>query len=164
MWAPTNPLRTVQMGSMNRHAASTKRDFAALEQRRMQAARLLGTGLTQVEVALRSGVSRQSVSRWAKVLDQSGARGLRFVRAGRKPRLDRRQLEELDRLLRRGLARRGVGWANEEVADAIRRKFGIPLGRTRISELLHDLGFAPQRRQWRPLVDEAERERPRVMS
>jgi transposase len=137
---------------MGSDAASTKRDFVALEQRRMQAARLLGTGLTQVEVALRSGVSRQSVSRWAKVLDQSGARGLRFVRAGRKPRLDRRQLDALDRLLRRGLARRGLGWANEEVADVIRKEFGIALGRTRISELLHDFGFAPQGRRWRPLA------------
>jgi len=137
---------------MGSDAASTKRDFMALEQRRMQAARLLGTGLTQVEVALRSGVTRQSVSRWAKVLDQSGTGGLRFVRAGRKPRLDRHQLDALDRLLRRGLERRGLGWANEEVADLIRKKFTIALGRTRISELLHDLGFAPQGRRWRPLA------------
>ena len=131
----------------------TKRDFVALERRRMQAARLLETGLTQVEVAHRSGVSRQSVSRWAKALDESGASGLRSLRAGRKPRLNRSQLDTLDRLLRRGIARRGFGWANEDVADLIRKRFGIALGRTRIVDLLHDLGFAPQRRQWMPLVD-----------
>lgn len=112
---------------------------------------MLAAGLTQSEVARRSGVSRQSVSRWTKVLDQGGSRGLRFTRAGRKPRLDRRQLDALDRLLRQDLARRGFGWSNEDVADLIRKRFGIRLGRTRISELLHELGFAPRHRRWTPV-------------
>ncbi|RJF92410.1 helix-turn-helix domain-containing protein [Noviherbaspirillum saxi] len=44
----------------------TRRDFTALEQRRRQAARLLAKGITQTEVARELGVSRQSVSVWAK--------------------------------------------------------------------------------------------------
>src|SRR5271170_1374396 len=57
--------------------AGVRRDLAALEQRRMEAARLLKEGLSQSEVARELGVHRQSVSRWARELEQSGVRGLR---------------------------------------------------------------------------------------
>ena len=61
--------------------AGVWRDFQALERRRMQAARLLETGYSQAEVARRAGVHRQSVSRWAADLDESGRTGLK--KAGR---------------------------------------------------------------------------------
>ena len=68
--------------------AGVRRDFAALERRRMQAARLLAKGLSQSEVARQVGVHRQSVMRWARQLAQSGRAGLKQAsRAGRKPRL-----------------------------------------------------------------------------
>jgi DNA-binding XRE family transcriptional regulator len=43
--------------------AGMRRDFDALEARRIEAARLLRTGLSQAEVARKVGVHRQSVSR-----------------------------------------------------------------------------------------------------
>ena len=52
--------------------ADERRDFAALEGRRMAAARLLRQGLSQSQVARAEGVDRQSVSRWAQALGQSG--------------------------------------------------------------------------------------------
>ena len=52
--------------------AGVRRNFTALEQRRMEAARLLREGLSQSEVARTVGVHRQSVSRWARELAQSG--------------------------------------------------------------------------------------------
>ena len=68
--------------------AGVRRDFAALEARRMEAARLLRQGLSQSEVARAVGVHRQSVSRWAHELEQSGLRGLRQAkRTGRPPKL-----------------------------------------------------------------------------
>ena len=68
--------------------AGVKRDFAALERRRFQAARLLAKGWSQAEVARRVGVHRQSVSRWVRRLAEAGRAGLKKAgRAGRKPRL-----------------------------------------------------------------------------
>ena len=45
-----------------------KRDFKALERRRHNAAQLLSRGMPQAEVARQVGVSRQSVSAWARAL------------------------------------------------------------------------------------------------
>ena len=42
-----------------------KRDFEALEDRRLKAAKLLKAGWSQADVAREVGVHRQSVSRWA---------------------------------------------------------------------------------------------------
>src|SRR5260370_38422813 len=62
-----------------------RRDFDALEQRRLEAARLLRRGVSQSEVAREVGVHRQSVSRWDKEIKESGVRGLKKAgRAGRK--------------------------------------------------------------------------------
>ena len=56
-----------------------RREYAetsqALEQRRMQAARLLEKGYSQSEVARRVGAHRQSVSQWAAELREKGAPG-----------------------------------------------------------------------------------------
>ena len=57
--------------------AGVRRDFAALERRRMEAARLLRQGVSQSEVARRVGVHRQSVSRWAASLDEKDRAGLK---------------------------------------------------------------------------------------
>jgi transposase len=64
--------------------AGVRRDFGALERRRMEAAELLKQGRSQSEVARRLGVHRQSVIRWARQLAQSGRAGLKKAgRAGR---------------------------------------------------------------------------------
>jgi len=55
--------------------AGVRRDFEALEARRMEAARLLRQGVSQSEVARRLEVHRQSVIRWARQLAQSGRVG-----------------------------------------------------------------------------------------
>src|SRR5260370_42192425 len=83
--------------------AGVRRDFAALEARRMEAARLLRQGLSQSQVARAVGVHRQSVSRWAQELGQSGGCGLRQAkRTGRPPKLSPAQLGDLERALKRG--------------------------------------------------------------
>jgi transposase len=69
----------------------------------MEAARLLREGLSQSEVARELSVHRQSVSRWAQGLEQSGVRGLRQAkRTGRPPKLSPAQLRDLERALKRG--------------------------------------------------------------
>jgi transposase len=68
--------------------AGVRRDFEALERRRMKAAELLKQGVSQSEVARRLGVHRQSVIRWAHQLAQSGRAGLKKAgRAGHKAKV-----------------------------------------------------------------------------
>ena len=77
--------------------AGVRRDFKALEQRRMRAARLLEKGYSQSEVARRVGAHRQSVSQWAAELRQKGRTGLKKAgRAGRKPRLSTTDLGKIE--------------------------------------------------------------------
>ena len=74
--------------------AGVKRNFEALEKRRMKAARLLKKGIHEAEVARRVGAHRQSVNRWARQLNEYGIEGLKKAgRAGRKPRLSEKDLE-----------------------------------------------------------------------
>src|SRR6195256_3739900 len=85
------------------NAAGVRRDFAALERRRMEAAQLLKQGGSQSEVARHLDVHRQSVIRWARQLAQSGRVGLKQAgRAGRKPKLSARQLRKIEQALKRG--------------------------------------------------------------
>ena len=69
-----------------------RRDFAGLEQRRKQAAKLFAKGKSQADVARELEVSRQSVSRWyadwqAKGTQRPGRRreGWAAAQAGRRP-------------------------------------------------------------------------------
>ncbi|HEX9876018.1 MAG TPA: IS630 family transposase [Gammaproteobacteria bacterium] len=130
-------------------AASAKRDFVAMEERRREGARLLRNGVSQAEVARLTEVSRQSVSRWASALEEAGLRGLRRAgRAGRKPRLDERQLEQLVRLLKAGPEVAGFPtglWTLPRVAQLIEKRFGVAYATTRVWQLLRQLGFTPQR-------------------
>src|SRR2546428_6400609 len=83
--------------------AGVRRDFQALEQRRLRAARLLKKGVHQSEVARQVGAHRQSVSRWAQQLEAAGLSGLRKAgRAGRKPRLSAEDLKKIERGLKHG--------------------------------------------------------------
>src|SRR5438132_489281 len=83
------------------------RDFAALEARRFQAARLFGRGVAQVTVARELGVSRTTTHRWYYAWQAEGRRGLKAVgRAGRKPRLDRQQWAQVEAALLKGPAAR----------------------------------------------------------
>ena len=63
----------------------SRRDFAALEERRMEAASLFRTGFRPAEVARQLGVSCQSTCRWYQAWQQEGAGGLRGAGSARRP-------------------------------------------------------------------------------
>src|SRR5437899_4075669 len=109
--------------------AGVRRDFAALERRRMEAARLLREGLSQSQVAWRVGVHRQSVSRWARDLEESGVRGLRQAkRTGRPAKLSPAELRDLERALKRGPEAFGVAcglWAVKLMRDRSETQCGV---------------------------------------
>lgn len=136
--------------------AGVKRDFRALERRRMQAARLLEKGYAEAEVARRVGVHRQSVNRWAKQLAAEGRVGLkRAGRAGRTPRLTLADLARIEAQLKAGPESAGYGsalWTAWRVADLIERECGVTFTPGHVWRILRDgLGWSPQRPAGRAL-------------
>ncbi len=110
--------------------ALKRRDFDQLERRRMQAAKLLGRGLSQAEVARRVRVSRESVRRWANQITSSGAdEGLKKAgRAGRLPRLGSAELARLEEMLLAGPEKAGFPnglWTLDRIAEVMRNQFGV---------------------------------------
>ncbi|HLJ13212.1 MAG TPA: helix-turn-helix domain-containing protein [Bryobacteraceae bacterium] len=88
--------------------AGVRRDFDALEKRRLTAMRLPDQGLNQSEVARRVKVVRQTVARWAKDRCEHGLEALRQVgRAGRKPKLTDKERRRLEQRLPKGPERLG---------------------------------------------------------
>ena len=137
------------------HPAGLKRNFDALEKRRMQAARLLKKGVHEAEVARRVGVHRQSVNRWARQLNESGISGLKKAgRAGRKPRLSEADLERIRKALKRGPEALGYEtslWTAWRVVDLIERECGIKYHSGHVWKILRNLGWSCQRPTGRAL-------------
>ena len=135
--------------------AGVRRDFAALERRRMAAARLLREGVSQAEVVRQVGVHRQSVSRWAKELKQSGVRGLRKAgHTGRPPKLSPVQLRDLERALTRGPEALGYAsglWTAGRVRDLIEHRTGVRYHQDHVWRILRKLGWSCQRPTGRAL-------------
>jgi transposase len=129
--------------------AGVRRDFAALEARRMEAARLLREGLSQSAVAREVGVHRQSVSRWARELEQAGIRGLRKAgHTGRPAKLNPAQLREIERALKRGAEALGYQsglWTAGRVRELIEYQSGVRYHEDHVWRILRKLGWTCQR-------------------
>lgn len=121
----------------------------------MEAARLLREGLSQSQVARAVGVHRQSVSRWARELEQSGVRGLRKAgRTGRPAKLSPAQLRDLERTLKRGPEAFGFAtglWSASRVRDLIEYRTGVRYHEDHVWRILRKLGWTCQRPTGRAL-------------
>jgi transposase len=140
--------------------AGVRRDFEALEARRLHAAQLLKQGVTQADVARQVGVHRQSVSRWAQQLESGGRTALKKAgRAGRKPRLTAADLRRIERGLKHGPEALGYDtslWTAWRVAELIERECGVRYHPGHVWWLLRKLGWSCQRPTGRALErDEA---------
>lgn len=140
--------------------AGVRRDFKALEQRRLQAARLLKQGLHEAEVARRVGVHRQSVNRWARQLAEAGRAGLRAAgRAGRPSKLTDADRARLRDALKTGPKAVGYDtelWTSERVAVLIQQICGVTYHPGHVWRVLRQVGFSCQRPVGRALErDEA---------
>lgn len=140
-----------------------KRDaecFKTLEQRRLKAARLLEQGVHQSEVARRVRVHRQSVSRWARQLEEAGRAGLkRAGRAGRKPKLSGADLKRIEEGLKQGPEALGYStslWTSQRVAHLIEQECGVRYTTTHVWRLLKQLGWSCQRPVGRALERDEE--------
>ena len=135
--------------------AGVRRDFKALEHRRLQAAKLLEQGVHEAEVARRVGVHRQSVNRWARQWVRSGRAGLRAAgRAGRKPKLTEANRTRLREALKRGPEAFGYEtglWTIDRVAALIEQTCGVTYHTGHVWRVLRQLGFSCQRPTGRAL-------------
>lgn len=126
-----------------------KRDFSALEKRRMKAVQLFENGLTQAEVGRRLKVPRQTAYRWYCSWQDGGASALKKAgRAGRKPRITERQREVVVKALIAGPRASGFGsdvWTLPRVAHMVERTTGIKYHPDHMSRLMKELGWSCQR-------------------
>lgn len=131
-----------------------------MEERRLEGGRLLKAGkLTQAEIARQLGVSRATVSDWAKKVEAEGIRGLRKRTAkGGTSKLTKEQKQRLKRLLDRGALVNGFStdrWTLERVRQLIQKEFKVSYHRNYLNRLLRQLGFSPQK----PLPQAVEQEK-----
>jgi transposase len=138
-----------------------RRDFAGLEQRRLEAARMFAHGATQAEVARTFGVSAQAASIWYRRWRQGGEPALRAAgRAGRRPRLSQAELEAVAQALGKGPQAFGFDtdlWTLARVAAVIERLTGVAYHPGHVWRLLRRLGWSLQRPARRAAErDEAE--------
>ena len=132
-----------------------KRDFGALEARRLHAASLLKQGESQAEVARVTGVHRQTVHRWAKRVESQGRAALKKAgRAGRKPRLNAAGFRHIELGLKRGPEALGYEtrlWTAPRVAELIKRECGIEYHPGHVWKILRRMGWSCQRPAGRAL-------------
>lgn len=127
-----------------------RRDFSELERRRKQAGRLFAAGkMILSSVARELKVSRQSVSRWYAEWKQGGTGALKGAgRAGRKPKLEPKQLRQLEKAMRRGAQANGFQtnlWTLPRVAQVVERVTGVQYHPGHVWKVLGAMDWTPQR-------------------
>jgi len=127
-----------------------RRDFQQLEHRRKQAGRLFAAGkMILAAIARQLKVSRQSVSRWHTEWQSGGVRALDGARrAGRKPRLEPRQLRKVERALRQGARANGFDtdlWTLPRVALLIERVTDVQYHPGHVWRILGAMDWTPRR-------------------
>jgi transposase len=127
-----------------------RRDFQALEARRMRAVDLFEQGVRPAEIARQVGVGHQTVSDWRGVWRHRGRAGLRAAgRAGRLPKLSQDQLVQVEAALARGPEANGYAtdvWTLARVAEVIERLSGVAYHPHHVWRILREqLGWSWQR-------------------
>lgn len=118
--------------------------------RRLRASEYFSAGqMTQAAISRELQVSRQSVSRWYHQWQQGGARALRGAgRAGRKPKLTRKQQSRLLVALERGARAHGFDsdrWTLDRVTTIITKLTGVSYHRGHVWRIVRGLGLTLQR-------------------
>src|SRR5919202_894074 len=127
-----------------------RRDFAAMEERRMRGVDLFEQGVIPAEIARQVGVGHQTVSDWRTVWRQGGRDALRAAgRAGRLPKLSREQLVQVEAALAKGPEADGYAtdlWTLARVAEVIERVSGVSYHPHHVWRILREqLGWSWQR-------------------
>lgn len=131
------------------------------EERRLAGGGLLKAGkLSQAEIARQLGVSRATVSEWARVVERQGIKGLESRKArGVEAKLSQEQKQRLKKILKQGALRHGFPtdrWTLERVRQVIQEKFETSYHLKSLSRLLRQLGFSPQKPMPQAIEQEKE--------
>jgi transposase len=126
-----------------------KRDFSALERRRMKAVKLFEQGCSKAEVARRCGVSNQSAGRWHAAWAAGGSQALKHPgRAGRQSRLQPLDRVQLAADLLSGpeqtLGHATALWTLPRIVALIGQRFGHRYSTAPASRLLRQRGWSGQ--------------------
>jgi transposase len=121
-----------------------------MAERRAEGVRLLqARELNQAQIARHLGVSEATISKWKKVLEESGPTGLEARKAsGRPPKMSAAQKEQLVEKLEEGALAAGFPteqWTQARVKQVIEQEFGVSYHRDYISRLLKGLGWSVQK-------------------
>ena len=132
-----------------------------MEERRQEGGRLLKAGkLSQAEIARQMGVSRATVSDWAKVVESQGVKGLKSKKAkGIEAKLSQEQKQQLKRILDQGALRHEFPtdrWTLERIRQMIQEKFKTSFHPKDLRRLLRQLGFSPQKPMPQAIEQEKE--------
>lgn len=115
----------------------------------MAAGKDLLAGLSQVEVAGKYGVNPSSVCRWNKRLQREGLESLKATNPpGNPSKLLEEHREPLRKILLKGAVAYGYKtdlWTLRRVADVIRKEFGVTYNFRSLGDVLHRMGFSPQK-------------------
>jgi transposase len=132
-----------------------RRDFEALEKRRLAAIKLFGEAFNNSEVGRRLKVCNQTASRWRKQYEAGGKAALQKAgRAGRKPLLSAADQQRLVELLKQGPERLGYEtplWTCWRVAHLIEKELGVSYHAGHVWKLLQALHWSVQRPTGRAL-------------
>ena len=120
-----------------------------MEERRREGGRLLKAGkLSQAEIARCLGISRATVSDWAKQVSAGGLRALRRRSStGRPPRLTAAQKKRLVQILKQGAQAAGLRterWTMGRVQQIIRCEFDVVYHVHYMNRLLERLDWSLQ--------------------
>jgi transposase len=130
-----------------------------MEERSLEGGRLLKEGkLSKAEIARQLGVTRGSVTVWAKAIEAGGLRRLRQRKSsGRKSKLTGEVKKKLKRLLDRGALAAGFStdrWTLVQVSELLKKEFDISYHPNALGRVLDQLGYSVQM----PLPRAAERD------
>jgi transposase len=133
------------------------RNFDQLEARRFEAAKLFDQGFSKADVARIVGVSFTSARRWYDAWKSEGVEALEKTgRAGRRPRLNETQLDEIQVALAAGPMKNGfpaTRWNLQRMNTLIERMTGVAFHPKHVARILHRLGIRWHdrvRRRWNP--------------
>ena len=131
---------------------------------RLHGVLLVAQGLTCPEVAALLGGAARTVEYWVRAFEERGLAGLlEGERPGRPKRLNEKQMQAVDRALRKAPQEMGVSgniWDGKTLSAWMKRKYGITLGVRQCQRLFRQLGF--RLRKPRPALAHANPELQRV--
>src|SRR5665213_1831308 len=126
-----------------------RRDFAAMEARRMRAADLFAKGISQADIGRELEVSHQTVSDWHEKWVAGGKKTLKRVgQPGRPRKVSESELAKVERALQKGPRANGFPtelWTLARVADVIEKVTGVKYHPGHVWRVLRQMGWSRQR-------------------